>query len=140
MAFLASLPREDNLPLGAVVVRGGVLDSFEGFQESVKDHFAKGQLKSGTGVYGLSVCSLSGLSAEEILRALPDEHKLPHARFRESTVGALRELGFKVYPSEWHGHATLEFSALPTEQDWEKLQQAFSEPRKIPNELRRKRT
>jgi hypothetical protein len=130
--------REEELPDAAVVVRGGRMASFEEVQASAEDQFSQSEKETGSGVYGVSVCSLPELSALEILYAIP-EGKLPHGSFRETTVGKLRELGFDVVPSEWHGHATLTFSALPTEEDWRKLNFVFSDPRKNPVARRSKK-
>lgn len=114
--------REDEvLPDSAIVIKGGVLPSLRLFRESAQDCF------EAFGVYGVSVCCLPGMTADEIARAVP-EGKLPHSYFRQTTVGALRSLGFDVVPSLWEGHATLTFPGLPSDQDWARLQAVF-EPR-----------
>lgn len=111
--------------------------SFEEIQASAEDQFDQSKRETGVGVYGISVCSLPNLSATEILRSIP-AGKVPHGSFRETTVGELRELGFDVVPSGWHGHATLTFHGLPTDEDWEKLNTAFGSPQKNPVAAKRR--
>jgi hypothetical protein len=128
----AFLRRNEVLPDEAVVVRGGVLPSLEAARESAEDCFEEMQRQSGEGVYGISVCSLPDRTAEQILRDLQESNRLPHPKIRQTSVGRLRGLGFDVWPSGWFGHATLEFSRLPTEQDWERIQLAFRAPERNP--------
>ena len=47
---------------------------------------------------------------------------------RQTDVGRLRDVGFDVVLSGRPGHATLTFQGLPSDKDWDELQQAFDEP------------
>lgn len=120
------------MPDEAVVVKGGVLASFEKARGDAEDCFKEIQRQSGEGVHGISVCSLPDRTAVEILGDLPESKRLPHSKFRQTSVGTLRGMGFDVWPSGWFGHATLEFSHLPTERDWERIQLAFRAPERNP--------
>lgn len=99
--------------------------SFEDVRESAQTNFRTTRKESGEGIYGISVCSLPDRTMEEIMRDIPKERRFPNKRVRQSTVGTLRREGYEVFPSGWFGHATLRFLSLPTEEDWERLQEAF---------------
>ena len=83
------------------------------------------------GVHGISVVSLPGRTADEILEAIP-ACKVPHSQVRESTAGHIRDVGLDVHPSLWHGHATLVLPAPVTDEVWDKLSGAFAAKRANP--------
>jgi hypothetical protein len=120
------------LPDEAVVVRAGVMASFEDVRESAETNFRTTRKGSGKGIYGISVCSLPDRSMEEIMRDIPEDKRFRNRRVRQSTVGTLRREGYDVLPSGWFGHATLTFPSLPTEEDWERLQEAFMDDQQNP--------
>jgi hypothetical protein len=129
---VAFLPRDEVLPDGAVVVKGGVLGDPDGLRESAQDYFDETEREAGEGIYGVSVCSLPERDAKEILLAIPKSKRLPHSKIRQATVGALRACGYDVSPSGWFGHATLKLMDLPTEDDWRTLNETFAQPERNP--------
>jgi hypothetical protein len=113
----------ERLPDEAVVVRGGLLSS-ESMDTSVNTHFDE------FGEYALSVSCRPGLTADGIAQ----EAGIPHPKLRESTVGAIRAIGYDVLASEQHGpaHAEVAFSYPPGDADWEALQGVFGPARPNP--------
>src|SRR5687767_11232287 len=103
---MAYLPRDEVLPGGAVVVRGGVIASFQDVVDAAQDSFDETQRQSegAVAIYGLSVCSLPDLTAGEIMAALDEDKRLPNKQMRQTTVAKLRGLGYDVLPSGWRGH------------------------------------
>jgi hypothetical protein len=100
--------------------------SRENLEEAAKDCYAA------NGVSGVSVVSLPGTTADEILRATPS-CLVPHRKVRESTVGAIRRIGLDVRPSGARPeHATLMLPDPLTDDRWEDLTGAFSAPRRNP--------
>ena len=95
------------------------------------DYFTMTKVETGTGIFGLSVCSLPGRTADAIATIVGTD-RLPHTWMRESTVGRLHEAGFDVVPTGWRGHATLMLPNPPTDDDWNRLEAAFDKPRDNP--------
>lgn len=109
----------DDLPDDAVVVRGGLMLP-AGLALSVQSHFDT------EGVYALSVFSVPGKTADEIVSGV----FLPHSTLRESTVGRLRAAGYDVVSSPGPpGHADLILPNSPTDDDWQALDETFDAPR-----------
>lgn len=125
------LRRHETLPSEALVVRGGELNSPIKLIEDAMDFFAFLEQRGEEPCYGISVCSLPDCTAHGIARSVGTA-RLPQARMRVSTVGALLEGGYQVVPSGYKGHATLIFPQLPTDDDWDNLQQLFSGPEDNP--------
>jgi hypothetical protein len=123
------LRRDEVLPGNAVVIMGGSMGGgLENLQEKAETEFQRlVDEEDPEPVYGLSVCSLPNMTAEQIAEVVGTEN-LPHPRMQTSTVATLEALGYEVVPSEWHGHATLVLPGPPDEPDWQNLQQAFSAP------------
>ncbi|MBV8987446.1 MAG: hypothetical protein JO372_02690 [Solirubrobacterales bacterium] len=136
---MAYLRRDEILPDEAVVVRGGILGGgVEELQEQAEDEFTRLLVEGDPDpVYGLSVCSLPNMTADEIAVAVGPE-RLPHARMRTTTVEALRACGYEVVPSAWRGHATIVLRGPATEEDWHNLQESFGEPMDNPVGRRRR--
>jgi len=89
------------------------------------------------GVYGLSVWSVEGLTAAEIVlharsHDTESQRYLPHAQIRASTAGQLRRCGFALEPDSPSGHYLLTIPAPPTDDDWDALEQEFGEPEPTP--------
>ena len=126
---MAYLRRDEVLPGDAVVVMGGSMGGgLDKLQEKAETEFQRlVDEEDAEPVYGLSVCSLPDMTAEQIAEVAGTEN-LPHPRMQTSTLETLEAFGYEVVPSEWYGHATLVFSGLPDESDWQNLQQAFSAP------------
>ena len=72
--------------------------------------------------YGLSLSTWPGSTAEEIAMRPGGP---PHSMMRASTVRRLRQAGFDLEPTGRPGHVTLYLPDPPTEEDWERLEQAF---------------
>jgi hypothetical protein len=126
---VAYLRRDETLPSDAVVVMGGSMGGgLENMQDKAGSEFQR-LVDEGDPepVYGLSVCSLPDMTAQQIAEVAGSKN-LPHPRMQISTVQTLEAFGYEVVPSEWYGHATLIFPGPPDETDWQNLQQAFSAP------------
>lgn len=123
------LRRDEVLPGDAVVVKGGRMGGgLEAVQEKANTEFQRlVDEDDPEPVYGLSVCSLPGMTAEEIAEVAGTDN-LPHPKMQTSTVATLAKFGYEVVPSEWRGHATLVFPGPPDEEDWQNLQESFGPP------------
>lgn len=115
-----------DLPDDATVVRGGLMDR----ERTIKS--AEAAFRE-IGVYGLSVWSVAGLTASEIVRHArthdtETQRYLPHAQIRASTVGQLRRHGFDLEPDSPSGHYLLTIRTPPVDDDWDALEQEFGEP------------
>lgn len=82
--------------------------------------------------YSLSVFCVAGCDRDEVARVAQQ----PHSVVRESTVEQIREAGYDVVPSPQfgEGHADLKLPNPPSVEDWQKLEEIFSEP--VPNAAR----
>jgi hypothetical protein len=118
---VGSQASSDILPDEAVVVRGGMME-LTTMKTNVMDHFYE------TGEYALSVWAIPDCDADNIARQCP----IRHGKIRESTVGAIRRLGYDVALSGEFGHADVKFAAEPTDEDYEALRAVFSAPRPNP--------
>jgi hypothetical protein len=125
------LRRHQTLPNEAIVVRGGEINSLIKLVEDARDLFAVLERRGEEPCYGMSVCSLPDRTAHEIARFVGTA-RLPQTKMRVSTVGALSKGGYEVVPSGQRGHATLIFPELPTDDDWDNLQQLFGGPEDNP--------
>jgi hypothetical protein len=125
------LRKDEILPDEAVVVKGGEVRSRSQIDKDAERLFAFLESRGEDGAYGTSVCSLPDLTARQIAEAVTTT-LLPHPRMRVSGVAVLRGYGFEVVPSGRPGHATLIFAEAPTDEDWNHLQEAFSEPEENP--------
>lgn len=91
------------------------------------------------GVYGLSVWSLAGCDAAEIVATARSydgttEHpNLPHRQIRTSTAGALESRGFSLLPDSPFGHYLLTIPTPPTDENWIALQEEFALPEPTPS-------
>lgn len=115
------------LPDEAVLVRAGIMNHGD-LRTSAKVHFAR------HGVYALSLWSYPMMGAQEIAEEVgrvADEHEitlLPNPQMRQTTVGALRALGYDVTPGGGlRGHVTLALNGLPDDTEWTRLATAFQE-------------
>jgi hypothetical protein len=86
------------------------------------------------GTNGLSVWSVAGLSADEIVRlarsyddpaADPPRRYMPYPKMRVSSVGQLRARGFDLLPDSPFGHYLLAIPTPTAENDWDALQEEF---------------
>jgi hypothetical protein len=99
----------------------------EGLWVNAQDHYEE-KLDDGLeGEWAISVFSADGLSAAEICVCA----EIPHPKVRLSSVGALRQLGFDVVPTD-DLHADLKLPRDPDEEMWNALRSAFSEPERNP--------
>ena len=90
---------------------------------SAQSHFDR------EGAFALSVFSVPGRTADEIVGGVP----LPHSVIRESTFGRLRAAGYDVVSSLGPpGHADLILPNPPTDDDWQVLDEAFDAARSKP--------
>lgn len=90
------------------------------------------------GVHGLSVWSVAGLSAADIVRLArscdaEQQRHLPHGKMRTTTARQLRTRGFGLVPDSPFGHYLLTLPTPPTDDDWSALQQEFGEPEPTPS-------
>jgi len=101
----------------------------EDLEITTATHFAE------YGEYALSVFAEDGLDTEEIAQVA----ELPHGVIRESTVERIREAGYEVVPSTWiaRGHADLKLPNPPSDEDWRRLEEVFSEPKPNVGQARR---
>lgn len=89
------------------------------------------------GVYGITVWSWPGETAEQIARRVGTE-RLPHPDMRLSTVERICEpslsegLRFELIKTGPDGHYTLVLPSPPTDDDWNALELAFEEPQANP--------
>jgi hypothetical protein len=96
------------LPDGAVVVRGGE-SSPRTLHKNALDHYDK------RGEFAISVASLPDMSADDLSVVA----EIPHPKIRETTVGAIRELGYDVVRDEPpEGHALITLPRLPADGDY----------------------
>ena len=80
------------------------------------------------GRYGLSLWTWPGATADEIATRPGGP---PHPLMRTSTVRTVREAGFNLEHTGRPGHVTLYLPDSLTEEDWQRLEQAFGPP--VPN-------
>jgi len=114
---------QPRLPEKALVIRGGLMSSREDMEEQAADEFEM------TGRYALSV----GADAEMDLRSLCMANRRPNRQIRKSTVGRLRAAGFEVtFPIGTKRHSDLILPIPTTDDDWEKLDEAFDLPEQNP--------
>jgi hypothetical protein len=123
------------LPDEAVVVRGGIMErepTIKKAASAIPDH----------GVNGLSVWSVEGLSAAEIVRlarsyddptAAPPKSYMPYPQMRTSTVVQLRARGFDLRPDSPLGHYMLTIPTPAADGDWDALQEEFGYPEPTPS-------
>lgn len=116
-------PRE--LPDEAIVVRGGT-SPIEAMKNSVARTLEKRAAKGEPAEYALSVFTDATRSLAEIVVRAPILQRW--TQIRVSTVGALRARGFRVSHPDRYGHASLVFPGPPSDADYERLLDAFSEP------------
>ncbi len=126
---------EDELPDDAIVIRGGLM-SRKDLIASVRKCFA---LK---GVYGLTVWSFAGLTAQDIALQVKNLHveglnPLGHGQLRQSTARTIREPGsggrtLVLKKTGREGHYTLTFQSEPTDADWDRLENMFGLPEPNP--------
>jgi len=122
---------EDNpveaLPDDALVVRGGTMQSRD------LDHNACDHRDEFPGEWAISVWSAPDLDVDALTKASPIRNR----QICVTTVGALREIGHDVVPSNEFPHADLKLDADPSEALWEQLRQVFGTPTDNPNPYRR---
>jgi hypothetical protein len=115
-----------------VIVRAGELRVGD-FRKSVEVCRERG------GFYGLSFFSFPGMDAREIamevgvVREETGFRLMPNPSMRQSTVGAVRALGYSLDADNCpRGHVTLRFAEAPTDDDWEALDGVFRPPEDNP--------
>jgi hypothetical protein len=118
---------ERGLPDSAVIVRGGKGKRGDLERAAEKSHRVQGQ-------YAVSGCSAPDCSADEI--AFMAGNRLPHPEMRVATAGALREAGFTVEPDGRPPHVSIKLPTEPTDEDWQRFDEAFEPP--IPNPVGRR--
>lgn len=99
---------------------------FHDLEVAAETHFAEFE------EYALSVFCVPGCGRDEIAQIAQQ----PHSVIRESTVEQIREAGYDLVPSPWfgEGHADLKLPTPPSAEDWQRLDEVFSEP--VPNVAR----
>lgn len=122
---VAELGPEAELPEDAVVVRGGLMDR-DLTISNAHDEFKE------SGIYGLSVWSVPELDAADIIRLARSHGSiyLPHAKFRQSTIGRLRP--YALHQDIPEGHYLLKLPTPPADSDWDALERAFDSPEASP--------
>ena len=120
------IPASD-LPPDAAVVRGG---------EMKRKHLARAAqrynlLTGNRGEYAISVWCLPGRSGSYIAAYSTEAAGLSYTSFRESTLGQIREAGYKMTQTGRPGHYTLRLPSPPTEADWQKIEDIFDDPKPV---------
>jgi hypothetical protein len=120
-----------HLPADAVVIRGGLMKRGDLIASAEKYEALN------PGVYGITVWSWPGLTAEQIAERVGTA-RLPHPDLRKSTVericGSSTSEGqrFELTKTGPDGHYTLILPSPPTPDDWEALDEAFDAPQPNP--------
>ena len=97
------------------------------------DHNACDHRDEFPGEWAISVWSAPDLDVDALTKASPIRNR----QICVTTVGALREIGHDVVPSNEFPHADLKLDADPSEALWEQLRQVFGTPTDNPNPYRR---
>lgn len=101
--------------------------SFSNFEMSTYNHYVKSEYRE----YALSVFCLTECDGDEIA-SLAD---LRNDKYKESTVGQVRAIGYDVVPdTPPAAHALVkQLPSPPSREDWQKLKAVFSKEKANPN-------
>ncbi len=101
--------------------------SFSNFEISTYNHY----VESGYEEYALSVFCLPDCNGDEIAI----QSSLRHDKYKKSTVGQIRAVGYEVVPDDPPAaHALVKaLPSPPSREDWRKLSEVFSKEKDNPN-------
>lgn len=112
----------DELPDGAIVVRGGIMGSSSLRSNAYGSHE---ELK----LWAISVWSYPNMEPEEVAEEARrvDEMALPQGKLRFSTAGRICSEGYELIATNQPGHYSLVVPEEPDEAVWEDLRSIFDE-------------
>lgn len=112
------------LSLDAVVVRGGKMKRRSLVNAAERHNLIRGG-------YAISVWCLPERTGEQIAAYSTEAVGLNYPDLRETTVGRLYEAGFEMTQTGKRGHYTLWLPSPPSDSDWQRLDEIFSEPKPL---------
>jgi hypothetical protein len=107
------------LPDGAIVIRGGRMDPRRLLRRAARDRERLGRF----GISGFGATSAK-MTLEELIRRAG----MPHPELQRSTVGRIREAGFKIERTGRWPHCTIDLGEAPDEETTARLIAAFDPP------------